>query len=157
VASTANRKLLGSVVAMAASFMASTAQAQSFECDYSRSCIHPSQVISPERALGIKRQAGGHALIVDVDTHSRASAAGGPSGIDVQVPFTGPMAEPRPDFAHKVDDELTLRRMRHYEPVILACGSRQCAVRAALRLQEHGYSNVYIVRYGNESLPVAHR
>ena len=123
------------------------------------SCVSPRQLITPKEAWRMKRESGGRLLLVDIRARSELASAGMPIGGDVQVPFmkagsngasragaTAPEVEFRTDFASSLDEALLAAQLRHTDPVVLMSPSRERAVLAALLLQEHGYSRIFVMR-----------
>lgn len=126
-------------------------------------CLAPERMITAAQAWNLKRTLGDEMLLVDIRGRAEAYFTGIPQGVDAQVPF----AEPRPDFAWNaaaqepemdfrtdfaanLDEALRVRRLKHDARVVLMCRSGERALVAALLLQEHGFTNVYVVRDGFE-------
>jgi rhodanese-related sulfurtransferase len=127
----------------------------------SPNCLSPRQFISAMDARRMKLELGTGAIVVDIDARLEAFFSGMPIAADVHVPFMEPApglvwnagaGEPRMEFrwnfSLELDEVLRSVRLRHDQPVILACHSVERARLAALLLQEYGYSNVFIVRDG---------
>lgn len=152
----------GAVLGLAVSLI-SRAEALGIAGCHSTECVSPRQVITPREAWRMRRLSHDHALLVDVRARAETFYSGMPLGVDAQIPFAepampfewisnddGPRMEFRIDFAQRMDELLRTRHVRHDEPVIILCRTGERALLAALRLQEHGYSNVYVVREGFE-------
>jgi rhodanese-related sulfurtransferase len=134
----------------------------------SAECLAPRQLVTPREAWNLRRELREHAVIVDVRGRAESYYTGMPLGVDAQVPFMEPAMpfewdaggrEPRmefrSDFTTRMDEVLRTRHVRHDEAVVLLCRTGERAALAALLLQEHGYSNVYVVREGFEGRTAA--
>jgi rhodanese-related sulfurtransferase len=154
--------LSGAFLGLAVSLFSRAAPSGTVNC-HSADCLAPRQIVSPREAWRMRRLSHDHALLVDVRGPAETFYNGMPLGVDAQIPFTepavpfawnaaedGPQMEFRTDFRWRMDEVLRAKHVRHDEPVILLCRTGERAVLAALLLQEHGYSNVYIVRDGFE-------
>jgi rhodanese-related sulfurtransferase len=154
--------IAGAALGLAASLVSRASPSGTPGCR-SAECVAPRQLIAPREAWDLRRQMPEHALLVDVRGRAESFYTGMPLGVDAQVPFMEPAVpfewnagerEPRmefrTDFTTQMDDLLRSRHVRHDDPVILLCRYGERAVLAALLLQEHGYSNVYVVREGFE-------
>ena len=124
------------------------------ECP-SPSCFSPRQPLTAREAYRMKREQGQRVLFVDVRGRGEADGANTPVGIDARVPYLEgrePHPEFRIDFTQNMDETLRAAHMRHYEPVILLARNGDYGAMAAQLLQEHGYSNVYVVNDGFDGL-----
>jgi hypothetical protein len=110
-------------------------------------CLSPRQIITSKEAFRMKRQFGEHALLVDIRDKAEIPA-GLTFGADAQVPFMEPTVEMdfHVNFANDVDEALRSAHLRYEDPVILMPPSSDRGVLAALLLQEHGYSRIFVMR-----------
>jgi hypothetical protein len=124
----------------------------------SSECLSPAQILTPERAGWIKRDLGNRVLVVDIGTPGEPQRKAHRVPIDAYVPFmeSGSDAGPsgvadspglafRTDFCRNLDEALTAAHLRHGEQVILLSPSMERTMLAALLLQEHGYSNIFVM------------
>jgi rhodanese-related sulfurtransferase len=111
----------------------------------SADCLGPWQVVTMDEGLRMKRQFGERAMLVDVRSNS-AAVRGSLIPTDTHVAFVrreSPV-EFQVDFMTNVDEALRARHLAHDAPVIVYAGSREYGILAALLLQEHGYSKIYV-------------
>jgi rhodanese-related sulfurtransferase len=109
-------------------------------------CLAPSQIVNVDDGLRLKRVVGDAAMLVDIRSSS-AAVRGSLVPADTHIPFVrrdAPAVEFQMDFTNNVDEALRARHLRHDAPVIIYAGSREYGMLAALLLQEHGYSRVYV-------------
>jgi rhodanese-related sulfurtransferase len=107
--------------------------------------VSPSQIVTADEAVHMRRELGEQAMLVDVRANG-AAVRGMLFPSDTHVPFVrreAPM-EFQAHFATNLDDALRTRHLRHDAPVIVYAGSREFGVLAALLLQEHGYTRIYV-------------
>jgi len=128
------------------------------ECD-SSACLTPRQLIRSDEAERMKRYFGDRALFIDIRGRGEAPASRRGIVVDATVAFMDgapviaanpgveiPHPEFRIDFTYNVDEILRARHGRHDDPLIVIAPTVGRAVLAALLLQEHGYSKVFVVR-----------
>jgi len=119
----------------------------------SSDCLSPMQVITPDRAVGMKRELGSRLLVVDIGAQGELHQDAPRVRIDAYVPFTEAGSNDtarsglafRTAFASDMDELLRSAQVRHNEPVVLLSPSMERSMLAALLLQEHGYSYVFVM------------
>jgi rhodanese-related sulfurtransferase len=121
--------------------------------------------VTADQAWRIKRDLGSRVLLVDIGPPGEAARPARPSGVDANVPFTGPAKGPAEGefpaapsagrFLAAMDEQLAGAGLGFGDPVILLCRTGACSVLAAQRLVEHGYAQVFAVSDGFEGWAVA--
>src|SRR3954447_18056409 len=106
----------------------------------------------------MKREMGNRILVVDIGTPGETQKNARRVPIDAYVPFMEPGSASasnaiadspeltfRTDFCGNLEEVLRAAHLKHGEPVILLSPSMERSMLAALLLQEHGYSHVYLM------------
>lgn len=121
-------------------------------------------MISPEKTLEMKKSNPKGVAFFDIRTRAEAMYVGMPEDADALVPYMEHQEwmvdwddeahmyklEQNPDFIPEIERRMALMGLTKTDPIVLLCRYGMRGARAAIRLRNLGYTQVFFVENGSD-------